>query len=143
MSTCLRLSPDFPNLRLPYRSFQPPHDCSCLLFLSIASHIVQRLLILVSKPIIRIVGISSPGIAWTLKIMDTPKPNMPPGGSTPLPSSATHGAGPKKRRRIHLNCEECRRTKSRCETFPRGALTMANAIGNRSWPCSECVKKGG
>ncbi|WOO86078.1 putative transcriptional regulatory protein [Vanrija pseudolonga] len=33
----------------------------------------------------------------------------------------------KKRRRIHLNCEECRRTKSKC---------------NRSWPCSECVKKG-
>ena len=74
--------------------------------------------------------------------MDTPKPNIPPGGSTPLPSSATNGAGPKKRRRIHLNCEECRRTKSRCETFLRKILCMADVIGNRSWPCSECVKKG-
>lgn len=52
--------------------------------------------------------------------MDTPTPNLAPSHPTPLQSSASNGGGPKKRRRIHLNCEECRRTKSRCKTFMRG-----------------------
>lgn len=61
-----------------------------------------------------------------------------------LPAGATPVSGPKKRRRIHLNCEECRRTKSRCECRFQGLkIRLAKeAIGNRSWPCSECVKKG-
>ncbi|BEJ11880.1 hypothetical protein CspHIS471_0203400 [Cutaneotrichosporon sp. HIS471] len=54
--------------------------------------------------------------------MELQRPQRP----TPAPDQGDQGAK-KKRRRIHLNCEECRRTKSKC---------------NRSWPCSECVKKG-
>lgn len=38
--------------------------------------------------------------------------NLPPSGP------ARYAPGPKKRRRIHLNCEECRRTKSRCRSIP-------------------------
>lgn len=34
---------------------------------------------------------------------------------------------PPKKKRIHLNCKECRRTKTRCD---------------RNWPCSGCVAKG-
>lgn len=32
-----------------------------------------------------------------------------------------------KKKRVHLNCRECRRTKTRCD---------------RQWPCSSCVVKG-
>lgn len=48
--------------------------------------------------------------------------------SDPQGSDQAHkGDRPGKKQRMHLNCKECRRTKTKCD---------------RSWPCSGCVDKG-